>query len=250
MRHLIRRTACRATSALFACLVAHGAANAQERWPIVPLPAESTAFPVNDIVIANGLPMKLSAFSSRATPEQLRAWYRKRLEAPLVESRLGQKIVLGQAHGDYYVTIQLEPVPTGTRGIVSVSNLKTAYEQQAQTQAARREWLRKLPPGSRILSETASENTNQRSRQLIFANRQGIAANRDALKTALRDEGLAYERETGIEDAPRHHAGGLPEEARTLYFKGRTGEAMATITDDRGETVVVLNTTQAQGKPQ
>lgn len=250
MKHIFPRGAQWTIPVLFAWLIAHGAAYAQERWPTVPLPPESIAFPVDDVVITNGVPMKLSAFSSPATPEKLRAWYHKQMQAPLVENRFGQKIVLGQARGEHYVTIQLEQVPSGTRGIISVSNLKTAYEQQAQTQAARREWIQKLPPGSRILAETSSENASQRSQQIIFANRQGVAANRDSLKAALRDEGLVYERETGIEDASRQHAGGLPEEARTLYFKGRTGEAMATITDDRGETVIVLNTTQAQGKPQ
>lgn len=244
------RAAILTSATVAACLTAFAPARALERWPTIPLPEESTAFPIDDVVVANGLPMKLSAFSSRTSPEKVRDWYYRRLEAPLVENRLGKKIILGQARGEYYVTVQLEPTVSGSRGIISVSNLKAAYEQQAQTQALHREWLQKLPSGSRILGETSSENPRQRSRQLVFVNRQGIAANRDALQSALRDEGLAFERETSIEDAPRRYGDRLPEEARTLYFKGSSGEAMATISSDRGETVIVLNTIQAQGKPQ
>lgn len=248
MSHSARRIAARTVPLAFAGLAALATAGAQERWPSVPLPEESMAFPMDDVVIANGLPMKLSAFASRSSPEELRAWYHRRLEAPLAENRLGKKIVLGQPRGEYYVTVQLEPSLSGTRGIISVSYLKAAYEQQAQTQASHRERLQKLPPGSRILSETSSENPRQLSRQLVYANRQGIAANRDALQAVLRDDGLTYERETSIEDAPRRHTGELPEDARTLYFKSRSGEAMATISSDHGETVIVLNTIKAQGK--
>jgi hypothetical protein len=220
-----------------------GHASAESAWPQIELPTSSTVFPVDDVIVANGLPMRLTAFSSRQSREQLMAWFRQSLGEPLVENRLGDKIVLGQAKGEHYLTIQLESTGTGTRGVAAVSHLKSAYDQQADTRAARDLWLQRLPSGSRILSRMSSSDRGQRAEHLVFINNQSESANRDALRTILENKGFSFERETVASDAPGASRSGRLADARTLYFKGKSGEAMATVARDSAEkTVVVLNT--------
>ena len=237
-------------TALLCMVLARSPASAENAWPTIPFPDNITTYPVDDIVSANGLPMKLIAFSSNQPREQLLAWFRKKIGDKVVENRLGDKIILGQARGEHYVTIQLETTRTGTRGIAAVSHLKTAYEQQAQTLASREHWLRQLPSGSRILSETSSPAGTQRSVQLIYTNTHSTSANSNALRSILSDMGLAFEREIHATESSGAPQNQRLADAKTIYFKGKNGEAMATVTYSKNRhTVVVLNTISTPGEP-
>ena len=240
---------CRLAPCLFLALWGAAPVRAASDWPAIPLPEESTAYPVDDALVANGVPMRISAFTSPLSPEKLLAWFRQKFDGRLVENRFDGKVVLGQARGDHYLTVQIEPARHGSRGVAAVSDLRTAYEQREQTRAARDRWLRQLPSGSRIVSETTSKNPWRRTEQLVYANAHGISLNRDALREILSRDGLILEHEARADEAPAGHAAALPADARTLYFKGAQGEAIATLTyDDERRTVVVLNTIADQGQ--
>lgn len=233
---------------LAAAIATH--AHAAGDWPTIPLPRESTAYPVDDTIITNGVPMQITAFTSPLPQEKLLAWFRRALDGHRVEDRLGGKIVLGQARGDHYLTVQIEPTRDGSRGITAVSDLKAAYDRREQTQAARDRWLRQLPPGSRLISETASTNHRRHSEQRVYANSHDASINRDALCDLLGHDGLILEREARADDAPAHAAATPAPGPRTLYFKGAQGEAIATIShDDNRGTVIVLNTITEKGEP-
>ena len=225
-------------------------AHADGDWPTIPLPKEITAYPVDDTIVADGVPMQVTAFTSPQSQEKMLTWFRKKFGGHRVENRVGQKIVLGQARGEHYLTVQIEPTRDGSRGVTAVSHLKAAYDQREKTRAERDRWLRQLPPGSRIISETASANHRRHSEQRVYANSHSAAANRDALNDILGRGGLILERESRVDDATAHAAATLPADTRTLYFKGAQGEAIATISrDDSRRTIVVLNTITEKGKP-
>ncbi len=241
-RHLV--------SCILLAVAIAASAHAAGDWPTIPLPKESTAYPVDDTVVTNGVPMRITAFTSHQSQERLLAWFRKKLEGDWIENRSGGKIVLGQARGEHYLTVQIEAIRDGSRGVAAVSHLKAAYDQREQTRAERDRWLSQLPPGSRIVSETSSENPMRHAGQLIYSNTHSASVNRDALREILSRDGLVLERESRVDDAPAHAATTLPADARTLYFKGAQGEAIATISyDDNRRTVVVLNTITEKGKP-
>ena len=237
-------------SCLFLAVAVTAPAHAAGDWPTIPLPKESTAYPVDDTIVTNGVPMQVTAFTSPQSQEKLLAWFRKKFEGHRVENRVGQKIVLGQARGEHYLTVQIEPTRDGSRGVAAVSHLKAAYDQREKTRAGRDRWLRQLPSGSRIISETASVNPRRHSEQRVYANAHSASVNRDALREILGRDGLILERESRVDNATAHATETLPTDARTLYFKGAQGEAIATIShDDKRRTVVVLNTITEKGKP-
>ena len=237
-------------SCLFLAVAVTSPAHAAGDWPTIPLPKESTAYPVDDTIVTNGVPMQVTAFTSPQSQEKLLAWFRKKFEGHRVENRVGQKIVLGQARGEHYLTVQIEPTRDGSRGVAAVSHLKAAYDQREKTRAGRDRWLRQLPAGSRIISETASANHQQHSEQRVYANAHSASVNRDALREILGRDGLILERESRVDNTPTHAAATLPADARTLYFKGAQGEAIATIShDENRRTVIVLNTITETGEP-
>lgn len=225
-------------------------AYADGNWPTIPMPKESTRYPVDDILVTNGVPMQITAFTSPLPQEKLLKWFRKTLDGHWVEDQFGKKTVIGQARGNYYFTVQMEPTHDGSRGIVAICDLKAAYEQREKTQAKRNHWLHQLPSGSHIISETTSENRWRRSEQQIYTNTHSAATNRDVLRDVLGRDGLLFERESRVDDT-QPTSTMSPTNGRTLYFKGAHGEAIATISsDDDRHTIIVLNTIIEKGKAQ
>lgn len=207
-----------------------------QEWPRLALPREVRTFDIAAQVALNGAPMRLQGFVSPLPPTQLLEQFRQSLGPPLVESTLGPQRVLGRMQGEFYISVQIEPAGTGSRGTTAVTQLKPGLSQQARQDSA--QWLARMTAGSRLLSDMASVDGKRQSRHLVFSNGEGELLNRDRLVSVLRTEGLALERE-GAGEAP-----GVKQEAtgRALFFKGSGKEAIATIHhSDGGTTTLVLN---------
>ena len=143
---------------------------AQASWPTIALPKDVRAFDIGEQLTINGLPMRMQGFVSARNPVQLAEWFRQRMGKPLVENTLANKLILGRAQGEYYLTVQLEPAATGTRGIAAVSHLKAAYDGRAENRASTEHWLSRLPAGSKLLSQMSSEDAGKASTYLLVVN--------------------------------------------------------------------------------
>ena len=229
-----------------ALALAVACAAAETAWPNVAVPKEARRFAIAEQMTVNGLPMRLQGFVSMATLPQVAQWFRDSLGKPLVENTLGNKLILGRSQGDYYILIQLETIGSasdgGTRGLVAVSQLRTAYDNRTATRAATERLLSHLPSGSRLMSQMASTDGDKQASYVVISNSYNEDLNRDRLASMLRDDGFILEREAqAVSDTQP-----LPASARngrTLFFKGPGKEAMAVIVrDEAGRTTVVLNT--------
>jgi hypothetical protein len=212
-------------------------------WPKIALPESVEAFAVGNEMNVNGMPMRVQGFVSELKKEQLAKWFHKSLGEPLVESANGNKLVLGRAEKDYYLTIQLEPSGKGTRGLVAVTNLKAAVGNAQQNKQNMSRWADRMPSGSKVASQMSSEDNGKISNHIVISNNQTEGLNAERLKSVMRDDGYEFEREGAADDAtasrmPTHAANG-----KILFFKGPNKEAVATINrDDSGRTAIMLNT--------
>ena len=210
-----------------ALLVAAPLAAAATPWPLPALPDNATPFDVGGEMNMGGLPMRIRGFVSPAPREDVAAWFRRSMGAPVVENQLGAQLVLGQARGDYYVTVQLDQTPTGTRGMVAVTNLKSAAERRETTLDATRRMLDRLPSGTRVVRDMASRDGRQLSHYVVLNNAVGEAVNRERITRYLQEDGLRLER----------------ARKNTLWFKGPGKEATVVLgRDPQGASVVVFNT--------
>jgi hypothetical protein len=220
------------TLACTVALAATAAATAQ-RWPEVALPPGAASFSIGQQVSMDGLPMRMQGFSSTAPLAATADWFRQHMDKPLMENQVGGKLVLGRAVDAYYITIQLEPTSSGTRGVVSVSDFRAALERRGATQAARERVLARFPAGTRLLSAMDSTDAGRSSRYLALSNRYGEEVNRQRVLDMLREDGMELERETPAEGS----------DGRTLLFRGRGREAIAVISRaPDGSVTVALNT--------
>ncbi len=217
---------------------------AQASWPTIALPKEVQSFGIGEQLTVNGLPMRMRGFVSALNPEQLATLFRQSMGKPLVENTLANKLILGRNQGEYYLTVQLEPVGSGSRGIASVTNLKSAFENRATVQENTEHWLSRLPAGSQLLSQMTSVDAGKLSMHLLVINTQSEALNYERLKNLMRSDGLELENEVRAIGKPAMAKLDGIANGKTLLFKGTGKEAVATISrNGNGQTAIVLNIT-------
>lgn len=243
----MRRMATRLLAVLLATLDGSlaMAGSAAASWPQIDLPPDAAMVDMGQQITAQGVPLRMKGFSVSDSPAVVASWFRQHLPRPLMEDQVGGKLVLGQARGDFYLTVQLEGLPQGTRGVVAASNLKAVPEQRAATQAQQQRYLARLPDGTRVISQLSSTEHGVATMQLAVANGYGEDVNRERLRALMREDGFVLEREVQPEALGGQALPAGAANGRTLFFKGRGKDAMAVIFRDReGRVTMVLNTTQ------
>jgi hypothetical protein len=220
------------------------AASAQRDWPEIVLPARIRAVDVGGQITVNGLPMRVKGFVAPGAPSDVADEFRKALGQPLMESRVAGKLVLGRMQGDFYLSVQIEPSGSGSRGAATVTNLKLAAERRIGATAERERWLNRLPAGSRLISHVTSEDAGKSSSHFVLTNGLTDDVNAARLKSMLSEDGMSLERETQSAGA------GYAPQGRTLYFRGPNKEAIAVIAHVNGDTAVVLNVITQLGRIQ
>jgi hypothetical protein len=210
------------------------------RWPQVPVPQQVETFDIGQEVVVNGTRTRIRGFVSRADPGVLAASFRKLLGQPLMEDRRGNKIILGRGEGPYYVTVQLDPFGAGTRGVIAVSKPPLDREEPVDAAAARR-LLSALPPGSNLASHTSSIDGTVHASHDAIVNDHSIGINREYVQRMLTADGFILERESGPHDTKRMGSH-LTSNARTLFFKRPSAEAIAVLfSDGDGKSFIILN---------
>ncbi len=215
---------------------------AQDNWPAIALPKNVTAFSAGDQFTANGLPMRVQGFVSKAKPAELLSWFRQSLGQPLVENTYGNKHILGRAQGQYYLTVQIEEIGRESKGVVAVSDIKSMAKNKQITQESRAKWLNRLPSNSKIVSQMSSSDGGNLSNQIVVVNTHSEILNRDALVAIMRDDGYQLKNESASDNKMLLQSAAHIRNSKVLIFSGNGKEATATIhRNEYGDTSVVLN---------
>lgn len=232
------------------CVLHSGLARAAN-WPMIPMPPNVSAFAVGEQITANGLPMRVQGFVSKdlGVPA-LADWFRRSLGQPLVESRLGNKLILGRAQDGYYLSVQLESAGLqgsgGSKGLLAVTDIAGMNQNREREATAQQSWLQRWPSGTQVLSRMSSQDNGRTSLHVALRNGHSESLNRAALVDAMKQEGLALEREVSADARTIKAMPGGPLGGTSLFFKGNGKEAMAMMArDGQGRTAIVLNTTTA-----
>lgn len=233
------KQACAALAALVVLGPAF-AARDDAPWPQVRVPQQVETFDIGQQMVVNGTPVRMRGFVSPVGPAALAASFRQVLGEPLMEDRRGTTLVLGRGEGRYYMTVQLHPVGSGTRGVIAVTKPPLDQQEPADAAAARR-LLSALPPGSTLASHTSSIDRGIRADHDAIINSHSIGINSEYIQRMLRSDGFDFERESGASHAI-HTGTHIASDARTLFFKRPGAEAIAVLfSDDSGRSVIVLN---------
>jgi hypothetical protein len=216
------------------------AAGSDTSWPQVRVPQQVETFDIGHEIVANGTPVRMRGFVSSASPAALAASFRQVLGKPLMEDRHSDVVVLGRGEGRFYLTVQLAPFGSGTRGVIAVTKPPVNQEAPGDTVAARR-LLSALPPGSTLASHTSSIDGEIHAEHDAIVNVHSIGINRDYVKRMLQGDGFILQRESAPPQTT-HARTHVAADALTLFFKRPGAEAIAVLfSSDKGKSVIVLN---------
>jgi hypothetical protein len=217
-------------------------------WPYFDMPKEITTFDISQHITANGMPMRIAGFVSSSGPQQAAALFRASMGQPLVENSLANKIILGRAQGERYLTVQLEPAGSGTRGIIAVADLRAALNQRNASLDAAHHLLENFPHGSQLVNQTSSVDRGQTSHHITLVNTYSPELNLGHIKTMMHDDGYVLERETAdlppLSAQQTTPARKAAPDSKILFFKGQSKEAIAmAFRNDDGRTAIIISTT-------
>lgn len=217
--------------AVLAWPLAHAADTTQ--WPEVRLPPGAQGFSLGGTLSTNGMPMQVQGFLSKQSATEIIAWFRASLGMPLVENHVGASTVLGRAQGSQYLTVQIEPAGSGSRGLIAQADLPAMAADREEERTLQARWLSRLPSGMRLHSLTRGHDAGRHYQYLVLDSPHSSSLSRTAISDLMQQDGYALEREVRAIAPP----------SQTLYFRGAGREATAVILAHAdGSSGVVLNT--------
>lgn len=249
----LRRVVAKLLAAVsMACTAATAQAAPQSGSPPVALPPGAISHDAGDALSMNGMPLRITVFTSTARPAALVQWFRASLGQPLTLDTIDGKTILGRQEGKQYITIQLQAAGSGTRGLLAVGDIAGALRNRMQSQESEGRWATRLPVGTRILNRMQSRDGNRQSDYLVASNGHSEQVNVEALSALLGEDGLVLERDAPADPTAVARSSAfapLPAAAhpatgggRTLFYRGRDKEAMAVIArDEQGNTALVIS---------
>lgn len=210
--------------ALFALPAMAGAAS----LPQPPLPPATQTADVAQHLLFNGLDMHAQVFSSNQTPAQVIAFYRQAWHGRVVVNPMGDALVIGHREGDYYVTVEVRPAGSGSRGNIGVIDVAHAQHDFEPGKGLPR------PTGSRVFNDITYPDDRVPARTVAMTN--GLSPQQNV---AWFRERLAGEGWKSVQDNR------CAQDACVLgYERGDSHLALVATRTGAGHSQVVLNIQQ------
>lgn len=223
--------------ALFAGFVSAGSLNI---GPTFALPDRARVLPMDGENVINGVPTRITVFSSPDTLESTAAWFRKTLTQPYTEDTRGGDIIFGKPAERHFSTIKLSAAPGGTRGVVAVADLEQGAKRSKITEARIKEWKSDLGVESKVLSFNESVTLGTEAQTLLMVNDRSPAGNIKAVHRLMEKRGFEFERE--LSDASKQV--GSERGTTTLMFRAQAREAVVMVRPQAGgQTQLLINVT-------
>ena len=185
------------------------------QWPEAGLPPGAQGFSLDGSMSAGSMRMQVHGFLSQQPATEVIAWFRASLGMPLVENHVGTTTVLGRAQGSQYLTVQIEPAGSGSRGLIARTDLPAMAAEQEAERSLRARWLARLPSGMRLQSMTRGHDAGRHYQYLVIDSPHSPTLSRNAISSVMQQDGYLLEREAQAVAPP----------SRTLHFRGAAREA-------------------------
>jgi hypothetical protein len=156
-------------------------------WPDMPLPPKSKVEWIADSMRVNGVPMRAMRFESSAGRAEIVEYYRSYWSGgyptkPSVRTA-GDAIVVGQAHGPYFMTVKVNDAPHGaSEGLISVSRVVGSKVERSPGELP-------LMPGAKVMQVVESNDPGKHSREVLISSPAAGPSVVQYYQAALSDAG-------------------------------------------------------------
>ena len=235
-----------------------------QAWPAFEWPEQAQPFAIGKEHRVNGVKMIFQGFISVQSAEQMVAEFKRKLGSEVVESRLKNKLILGQRKADFHIAVQVENLSSheltnfndsslkGSKGFYSITDLKGSYRERGHYLQERSQWLNQLPAGTKVVNSIGSTDLNRVSEQWTFLNRQSAALNKKAIVDILQTKGYRLDKDTRQQPDTLPKSTGYasqPSPTGAVFLSGTDKEATVVFTQSpHQENIVVVTTIQKTRK--
>jgi hypothetical protein len=205
---------------------------AASEWPEIKSPPDSVVSWVGNDMSQNGIPLKIKAFSSSLSVEDVINFYRSEWDDGTnkkpVTNTLADWHIIGRQIDEYYVTVQAKPgVNTNSEGFLSVSKLPAKLQRENTVDFP-------MLAQSRVISNTESSDPGTSGKTIIIENGFSTQSNVSFYESRLGEQGWKMTR-----DDLRQMNGKL---AKYMYFRLRNKSCHLVISQDNaGNSVITAN---------
>lgn len=204
-------------------------------WPEIPEPPRSEVRWVSDDMRINGVPMRVQSFESKASRQEVQAFYTAHWragsggQAPLAITAAGADTLLGKPHGPFYLMVRLRAAEGGgSQGTLSVSQIQ-GIEPRIDASG--------IPAPARsaqAVNVVESIDAGKRSKQVLWLSRDSAAAMAAAYHGSLARGGWKLVQEQNALDGAQ---------ASVVRMYGRDRQQLdVAIGADTQRGVTVMNT--------
>jgi hypothetical protein len=210
------------------------------KWPAISDPPQSKVAWVAENMTQNGVPMKIKNFTSTLNTKSIvdfyvSQWSKNSKLKPAV-NKAGEWTIVGIIDGDYVLTVQTKKNKQGSEGFMAVSSILAA----AKANTIRSDTRFPRLPGTKMISDTRSLDSNRVGKTLILNNDHSVRSNGSFYLNTLKEKGW-------VVDPIAKKAYNSAVNKAYLYFRRKNESCTITITRLQkaiGSSVIVnLSTT-------
>jgi hypothetical protein len=194
-----------------------------------PPPEKTHAAWVARDMVMNGVPMSVLQLDSGSAPALLLAHYRRLWQqgGQVIEYPLEPWQVAATARARCFYTLQVRATPSGSTGLLAVSQPPTAAQAAPSTRFP-------MPSGSSVLSDIQHRDGIKNGRTVFLRNRLTLDSNASYYRNVLTAQGWTIERERSLN---------TPLGPSRIFDLARGAElAMLTVRRSEGYSHVLFNT--------
>ncbi len=147
--------------------------SAKAGWPDVPLPPTVKVTHLANSFSYHGIPMDIRVFSSHLSMQRILEYYRNQWHDEYVENQYGPWQQISHKHNKDFITIQIQQ-DANEHAYGRISIMKIPEQPVKQDYVALGV---PLPPGSSVIDDILSSDTNGQSRVLLAHNKQSLKFN-------------------------------------------------------------------------
>jgi hypothetical protein len=233
------------TGLLLCAVVA--SAGQQRDWPTLPTPDRLESFGLGNQTLLNGIPVRIQGHVSDRSIRELNRWYREKAGGQWVENQVGNKTVLGQRRGDYFVTVELEAMlgslsGSTTKVVTAIMDLRQPATQPRRGPDALGDWASRLPASSQLMSHMTDSSDTNESLHIVAVNGQSLAFNAQHFRREFLQMGYRVEAGSDGKTAPDslRNTSSSGAQERLLFTAPNTDAVVVLGRDDKGRSTVVL----------
>lgn len=196
-------------------------------WPTVAEPDDVQSEWVSKDMIYNGIPMRVSRFTSSQSVASVVAFYNRQWPGQTVVNEVGAKTVVGHADGEHYVTVEISGKGAGSQAQIGIVRLL----KQKPATAAGADFPK--PSGTQVVNDITYLDTPGRT----LAMETSLSPFQSEAFYASRLPATGWSRDTGASPCSM-----IALQCVVRYSRGKQDMTMTFQRHEQGSSIVVNQT--------